>query len=436
MLGFYNMSFKGFAWGKIEVRVVDAVVFMLPIFFLTIRGWSNSFSAVLLAIALFSIVARPSHYLKGRDTQFWILFWCLAMPFFAEFFVQLMRFNVVGSTLDGPSRFFFAAIVFIYLSRLNGDFAKHFAAGALIAVVTTALSVFFLRDYYWGTRAATYFVDPITLPVFLIGCLSISLLFLSARLNKLWLSVWLFILFFFVCTVSLLAYSRTAWLAIVTSTYLFLFLAIRKNILVLLGTCLCVTISLVLLLMESDLVGDRVYQGYYEFLECFTTVCGGSSIGIRMNLIQMDWVLFLNNLFIGVPDGHLPPIDWFAKKGIFVSPEAFDVKRLAGSHNEILAHLTRKGILGVVVVACLFCYPLYYFYRHTRDGESYKTLIAKSAFLFCAAIFVSGLSIQVFNLKMTATFYSFALAIFMGSLYKLTQRPQKFTNQDQAFREA
>ena len=87
---------------------------------------------------------------------------------------------------------------------------------------------------------------------------------------------------------------------------------------------------------------------------------------------------------------------------------------LAGSHSECLAQIVRKGLfLGGFVIWGLFGYPLYLIVREYSAEElldgRWKNLLGLSY----VPLIISGLGIQVFNLKMTILFTCYCLPFFL-----------------------
>lgn len=402
-----------FRFSRNEERIVRTLIFLFPVFFLTIRGWSNTIAAIILIISLLRVLSSPRVYLLERDKLFWFLTLVLSFPFFAELIVQCGRGQIVGSTLDGPSRFLFASIVFIYLTRQRYEVYTPLSKGAGLSVLITCVSVLVIRDYYWGVRAATYFVDPISLPTYLLACLALASFSLLSCRRKTLSNIFTFVLFVLALVVCVLSHSRTAWVAFLVLLFVFLFFMKKNDPHYFKWAALMVIICLFLVIISSEIIWDRVSQVFDE-VASFANEQGDTSTGLRLGLALMDLKLFFGHPLLGIADGSLPPIDWFSSRGMDVSEQLYRQKLLTGSHNEILAHLVRKGVLGIPVCICLFLFPLGYLLGQ-RKRAGLARVAGEAGFLFCIVIFVSSMTIQVFNLKMTATFFSFCLAIIFSS---------------------
>lgn len=405
-----------FRFSNLEDKVAGTLIFVFPVFFLTIKGHSNLVAGLIFLTSLLCISANPRDYLCKQDRLFWILWSVLAFPFVAELIVQCGRGQVVAATLDAPSRFFLASVVFIFLTRVRIDTIALLAKGSALSVVITSLSVLMIRDYYWGHRAATYFVDPISLPVYLLACLAIASYSLLASRKKILYTIVSIVLVSLATIVCLLSYSRTSWLAFLAFLFVLLFLIRRYELRIFAWGSLISIVSVIWLFNGADLVISRLHSVYVDLLALQKGSLDFSATTIRVGLAWMDWKLFMA-FPLGVADGALPPIEWFASNGMEVSEILYDQKLLSGSHNEILAHLSRKGLLGIPTIICLFLFPLCYFLIEAKKSGPVGC-VGKSALLFLVVIFVSSLLIQVLNLKMTATFYSFSIAIFFAACYR------------------
>ena len=401
-------------------KLLRLLVFLFPVFFLTIKGWTNSISSLFFLIAILYILRNPTFFFTDRGKVFWLFFITLLCPFFAELIVQIGRGEIVGRTLDGPSRFLAAAIFFVFMSRIRGDFSRCISAGSIFAVFVTSFSVLVFTDYYWDGRAATYFVDPITLPVYLVATLSLvqpTLLRWSSTWERIFsLSVWGLMLLL-VGVVAVISQSRTSWIALIVLVETTLFLSTMKNKKVFAYLNFLLLICIFLSFLFVGAIQSRVVEAFDQ-IHMFSQGSIDTSVGLRLGLILMDLKLFLGFPLFGIADGQLPPLEWFGIHGVDVTPRLYQQKLLTGSHSEIFAQLTRKGIFGIPVLFFLFFVPIFYFSKLLMGESSRLRAEAAMGLQFSLVIFSSGLTIQVLNLKMTSTFFAFILAIMFASLTK------------------
>ncbi|MDP4836526.1 MAG: hypothetical protein NWS01_05165, partial [Burkholderiales bacterium] len=153
-----------------------ALAFFTPAFFLTLKGTATTSLFLMFFICSWSIIKTPRHYFAARGSQFWMLILCLLSPFLAEVIAQAGRGIFIGSDLDGPSRAILAAGVFVYLSKKDcTNLLSALGIGSAVGIVLLFLYLQVFPEYYWGDRAATYFVDPITLPCYTVVLLGLYL---------------------------------------------------------------------------------------------------------------------------------------------------------------------------------------------------------------------------------------------------------------------
>ena len=132
----------------------------------------------------------------------------------------------------------------------------------------------------------------------------------------------------------------------------------------------------------------------------------------------MDIHLIKSNTVFGIGDAApLPPFEEMLREIPLLTPEIYEIKVLAGSHSEFLAQPVRQGLIfGLATLFSLFFYPLYLFLFKFRSVTFAVGSPLAVALGIIIPIFASALTIQVFNLKMTTSFYGLCLAIFYAYL--------------------
>jgi hypothetical protein len=393
-----------------------AIVFFIPAFFLTLKGTATTALFLLFFICASQIIRSPRYYFVNRAPQFWIVVLFLLSPFVSELSAQIGRGDLVLSSLDGPSRAILATVVFIYLSKKECEILL--SALTLGSVVGISLVFCYLQifpEHYWLHRAATHFVDPITLPCYTVGLLGMVLFgdvlnLRSEKLNCLKLLMCVLTIY-----IAIESYSRSAWVAGVVLAIVYVLYLLRASFLKqTLGICALV-FSMLAVFHLSDVVSHRAQEAYLELIEF---VEGGegrySSTGHRIKLMLIDFKLIKTNLFFGVGDGVMPSYESLKSAVPSLNKEVYEIKTLAGSHSEFLAQLVSKGIFfGSYVIWGLFGYPLYLVIRELWRKKSLDPELEKLVG-FIIPVLTSGLTIQVLNLKMTISFYILFLAIFLA----------------------
>ena len=97
----------------------------------------------------------------------------------------------------------------------------------------------------------------------------------------------------------------------------------------------------------------------------------------------------------------------------------FETKKVAleaGFHNDITANMVRSGIWGLIATVALFLIPALFFIRSMRSKYKKQRDVAFLALAFLVCQFVSSLSMEIFNLRYSASFYGLMLAVFCGQI--------------------
>jgi len=406
-----------------EERILKMIVLSSPALFLVVKSWVNACLFVLFFIALFRIGKSHRIFFRRCGNDFWLIFLSLLAPFLCELFAQLGRGNIVLSSLDGPSRFLMASVLFIYLSKFDTRaIIGWLGLGSGLGVVFVAIALILFPEYYWEQRAATYFVDPNTLPCFSVVLLALFLFidpptFLNGytRLSRGVAAA----LTLFIAHESA---SRSSWLALVGLGVFWILVTTRRQpkrrTILLLSWVTC----LALLLSLSSTVRDRSSNALAGITPFLTGTVQENVMdvqltgtGQRVVLALLDLQLILDNPFFGLADGEIPPPEELFNQSDLVDDQIYMIKKLAGSHSEILAQLLRKGLIfGSIFLLSVFVFPVFLTLRSLIFSEESYGYNGKIAFLACLLVLViSSIGIQIFNLKMTSSFYGLILALML-----------------------
>jgi len=413
-------NFNSHSYGRTEL--ISGIIFLMPVFFLIVKSWVTTSLFLLFFICCWPIIANSTYYFSNRSKQFWILLVCLLLPFFSELFAQIGRGQIIGSSLDGPSRMVLAAGVFVYLSRFDSTkLIQCLSYGSVFGVIGVLLSLVIFPDSYWGWRAATYFVDPITLPCFTIGLLGLAL-FWSRKVFPGRIDVFLkVVLTIITAYIAVESWSRSAFVALACLLTVYVMYCFRHSFKIQIIGLVGLLNALALVYFTSEIVHDRVNEsvgGVFAFLSQDDIGIQTTSSGQRIILGLIDIHLIKSNPFFGFGDrSSLPPYEELSLMIPLLNREIYDIKVLAGSHSELLAQPVRQGfIFGLLTLFSLFFYPLYLLlWKHRNVTFAIGSPLAVGLGMI-VPIVASSLTIQVFNLKMTISFYGLCLAIFLAYL--------------------
>lgn len=268
------------------------------------------------------------------------------------------------------------------------------------------------KQSYWGGRAATYFVDPNTLGIYLVA-LTLPGLFIKFPPNYRVLT-WIVraTLTALVVIVIIRTETRTAWISASACIVVFLLVYPFKNRLHRVTYSLCICAAALITVTASGTITKRVESVVSDIQRFSQGDLSENSVGVRMGLVLLDIELVKIYPGFGIRDGSLPQLETLQDRNPAITKVILDAKLASGSHSEILGQLVRKGIfLGTLTVIALFLLPLVTFIKLWRANHQNDPL-ALIPLLVTVSLTISSLGLQVFNLKMTSTFWSVFLAIF------------------------
>jgi O-antigen ligase len=274
---------------------------------------------------------------------------------------------------------------------------------------------------HWGTvRASSYFLSPIHY-----GDLALILGFLSlfsinwTGNDQVALVTLKLAGFASSIVASLSTGSRGSWLAIPVLVFLWLYFRTGRRLL-LPGvlTLLGVTIVAIPIIYFSPLVQARL-AALLSDLAAYQH--GNLSTGVteRVEMWRIAISLTLRESWIF----GLGP-DEFARRVPLLVEQGIMSKQLAPSaaselHGELVTKFVSLGLTGLVSVVAVYLVPASLFVRALRSSNAIHQATGRLGLCFVIGFFVFGLTIEIFALKMIATFYSFMVAVLLaGALHR------------------
>ena len=396
---------------------------LLPLGLFTIRGWASGISFACAALALLIISMRILKARPHSEDHFWVslLLITLMLPLLSVMLSSVIRGEWIWANFDSASRFFIAAPIFYVVFRNQLKPLHYWQYVIPISLILTAIAIPLLPQYgwefnkaIWGSRSATYFVDPLTL-----GYLSLTLGMLSFfSINLFSKDPLLIFILKIIGTVvgfyiSIKTQSRTGWLAIPLILFLLLWLHGPKN--KILSTFIALLASVVLtvgIYQASSTVQNRVHDALVDLQDYkLDKVNSESSIGERISFARMGLYYFKLSPIYGwglrgyMAHANDPELVLFASDSTRESPG-----RGSLFHSELTTNAVAYGILGIIYTLLIFFSPLALCIRQWRRGVNPQLCALGIVYSLCAMI--SSLSTEIFGLKFAASFH----AVFLASL--------------------
>jgi O-antigen ligase len=399
-------------------------VSMFPLLYMTYRGWTNRWLVALFVLALvFSIFRWKLIKTELGDRFSQLLILTLASPFLAILLSQLLRNDININAYDGPLRFFLAGLIFLYLKHKQVDFLYLFQYIAPISLLIAVGAIFYYPETsaYWGGRYASYFVDPLTFGGYALVIGFTCLFLLNLKKDAYFLSGLKLMGFACGLFLSIGSGSRSGWMAIPFILGLWIFINRKNKKLVINASLILISVFFITLFLNENLQ-QRILSIFQEIHAWFTNQANKEegSGGMRLTMWRMSWVLFLESPLYGYGDPvgykHLLEQPLLTS---FAGPNSLGAITL-GPHHEIFGQMLRSGIFGLIAGLLLFFAPMTVFIQQLRRNS--QNLAAQVGLAFVLSLFICSLSIEVFNLKYTTSFYALMLACLGAQALSFDQR--------------
>lgn len=399
-------------------RGIRWVVALAPLCFLTVRGWINAALILLALLVAFDLVTNRQRESVRWTALHWMMFASFLAPVATEALAQAFRGTFSATAFDGPSRFLLAGLVFAGATRIDLHAALVRYAWVVPAALLLCLAAYFLdpeASANWGGRAATYFVDTITfgihvaiLTIIAAVCFCRASGVASRVLSGAATAAGAFLL--------VASQSRSGWVSFIVTSVLLGMLLLRRQVALALVAATALGVALVY--ASHDATRTRVLDAVTETAEYFSGSARDTSTGIRISLVRLDVHLFLANPLSGMQDGVLPPLEELRRTERYLTEDAYEMKRLSGSHTELTAQIVRRGVWGFVSFAGTMILPMVLFLRYIRHPSVAVRWPAMLGAIFTVGSFVAGLFVQTLNLKFTSSYTGLMLAVLASQVLR------------------
>jgi O-antigen ligase len=400
-------------------------VSLLPLFYLTLKNWTETWLVILAVVSLYGIVRnRVSLERLFPDKGAAWIFASLTFPIVAVVISILLRGDLKWSLfqqnvdlLNGPSRLFLAAMALLWMNYRKVRFLDALQVTCAIGIIVT---VFFATKQQEGYdhRYTTALLDFCAFgqQIVLLGLLQFFLLVFHPPRSR-------SVLTLAVVSILLAAYmginsgSRAGWIAVPPLLFIAAVLY-RGNKAKLLAVLLVGLLALGGLLATNKVFRERLFSIYSEMPAWFAgdATAGGSG---RLTLMAISWELIKDNPIKGYahksylwdPVYRMDP-SRYSRKGFTYESTEYHRYTLCdtGEHNQYLHELLIHGIFGLLALIFLLLIPLIVFATRLRGSEGDFYAAAAVGVGFVLAFVVFGLAQGPFSYKVISSFYGFVIA--------------------------
>lgn len=396
--------------------LISSLIGLMSLRGLTTRG------LFLLAIPSIFYFRQSLEFCKLLAEQAWLKLILITMflPMFAILTSQLLRSDWLVSAYDGPSRIFISSFLLLYFIYIKINFTRVIGTAAPLTLIATLLSVYLHPEVLaqWSGRYATTFVDPNSFGALTVIFTSFCLFNIDTSLksSRLWLIYQLF--GFFVGLYLIMGSgTRGSWLAlpIILSFWLY---SIHGRINVHFAWIFALTfiVSAIFTYKLFPNVSDRFLSGFYELFNWINHSKLDSSAGIRLSMWKISWQLFLHSPIYGYGDTGFRVFLNAPWINLDTTQIAKETMTCCGPHNELLANTLRSGIFGAISVFGLFVVPVCFFLKHLNSAKKNVKLAAHLGLVYVVTIAICSLSMEVLNLKYSATLYGLVISGLVGQI--------------------
>lgn len=399
-----------------KITINEALLYLAllayPALVLTVKGGMNTAFAVIALVSIYLIATSSIPFrvmMADRTTK--LFTWAMASGALGIAINQIYYQQFDPHPFDSELRFVLAILIFVALKHSNARFTTvleyAFPLGVLTALLYTQL------NFAGQGRLRTEFLDSIHL-----GGIAMLLGFLSLYsinwLRKDPVPLLALKLLGFAAGIYMVIQSGTrgAWLAL--PVLLFLWFATLKNRIISIPKVL-VLIIIVCLASYSFIKIVHVRVG--AAITQITDYANGkkeSPTASRLELWKASFLLFKENPVLGIrPDSINAELTALRDAGAINDTTLYVGK--GEMHSEIAARVAKYGLFGLIATLAVVLVPGWLFYRALRSREPAVSGSAKMGLCVVVSFFILGLTVENYNIKMVAAFYSLTVAVMLAA---------------------
>ncbi len=389
---------------------------------LSIRGMTNKCFFLLLIVSLFFLKNSITYLRDAKIVKKMIpVLITLSLPTMAVLVNHAYIGNWAYKYFDGPTRMLYSIFIMLFFIYKNVNYKKIIAFSSPVAIFLICIVLFYGSDIIGreGGRFATYFVRPNSFGTYSAVLAGFCLFNIRLGLQTSRFYIAYQLTGFLVGLILVVgSQTRASWIALGISILVWIFFNYKQMTKVFIKNSIFVfSLFLLFVLFLFPNIIDRFSRGLLEVKNWFIGSNIDSSTGVRFSMWKIAWQLFLHNPIFGYGDqGYTVFLDkpWFSSTA---SDFAKKTMACCGPHNELLANMLRSGILGGLSILCLFFIPLVLFFINAFDGNTRISEASRLGISYIITVMICSISIEVFNLKYTSTFYGLTIAGLFAQIF-------------------
>lgn len=393
-------------------RYLQGLLLVYPILLLNIKGgMSASFLIFVVLSAILLFKAKSKGDVLFVDSESLLFSLSMSATIISLSMSELRWLTVNTPAFDSPARLLLSIPIFLALREVNYQILGKLQFGLVIGAITIGVVVFLSGQ---GVGATSYYLIHIHLGdlALMLGLLSLFSINWDRKDSTSLMALKIFGLFagFYV---SLLTGARGGWIAIpvIVIAWILISSVDTKT------TLFRLTIS-----MSIMLLGVALGYHFLEVVELridaaindLTTVNPDTSLGVRFQLWTAATYLFMQNPIFGVgSEGFILAMDGLAGSGM-ITQVAAEIGK-GEVHSYYFATLAKFGVVGIISLLLLFFGPLWLFLKAHKSPYQFHRVAARMGVTLVLGYAMFCFTVEMFNLKMVATFYGVTVAILLAA---------------------
>ena len=392
-------------------------LFLYPLLLLTVKGGMGVIFFLLFFLSV-AILAKTRNRLPSLGLpDYWFAF-AMSSSLFATLLSQAYHANFLFRYWDSPARLMLAIPIYLALKNLGVRIATALETGLPLGAIAGFLVAATNQYFQFGSlasRLSTSYMNPIHFGnlALLLGILSLCSINWTGKDNRYLLALKMLGLFSGVGA-SIMSGTRGGWIAIpfVMLVWIFFQPNIDKGKMLVRGIGI-----IACLLVVSYLCIDGVQQRVDQLITEAVSISRGelhTSMGLRLQLWHAATIMFMENPLFGVgPDAFFQKISELQQSGAI--PNADSETYGTEVHSYYFALMAELGVFGLAAGFTTFVIPLALFFKASKSAHQFNRIAASMGACTVVSFIIFCVTVEMFNLKMVASFYAVTVAVLMAA---------------------